>query len=66
MPKTNGIEMVQAIRREKSDTKIVYITGFLGVEGLRHQISNELSRFGYRILPSLLKSAACSKRSRII
>jgi len=55
MPKTNGIEMVEAIRREKPDTKIIYITGFLGVEGLRHQISNELSRFGYRILSKPFK-----------
>jgi hypothetical protein len=47
--------MVEAIRREKPDTKIVYITGFLGVEGLRHQISNELSRFGYRILSKPFK-----------
>jgi len=55
MPKTNGIEMVEAIRHEKPDTKIIYITGFLGVEGLRHQISNELSRFGYRILSKPFK-----------
>jgi CheY-like chemotaxis protein len=55
MPKTNGIEMVETIRREKPDTKIVYITGFLGVEGLRHQISNELRRFGYRILSKPFK-----------
>jgi CheY-like chemotaxis protein len=55
MPITNGIEMVQAIRREKSDIKIIYITGFLGVEGLRHQISNELSQFGYRILSKPFK-----------
>jgi len=55
MPKTNGIEMVQVIRREKPDTKIVYITGFLGVEGLKHKISDELSRFGYRLLSKPFK-----------
>ena len=55
MPKTNGFEMVQAIRHEKADTKVVYITGFLGVEGLRNKISGELSRFGYRILSKPFK-----------
>jgi YesN/AraC family two-component response regulator len=55
MPKTNGIEMVQDIRREKPDTKIVYVTGFLGVEGLRRKISDELSRFGYRLLSKPFK-----------
>jgi CheY-like chemotaxis protein len=55
MPKISGIEMVQAIRREKPDTKIVYLTGFLGVEGLRNQISNELSRYGYRLLSKPFK-----------
>jgi CheY-like chemotaxis protein len=55
MPKTNGFEMVQAIRSEKPDTKVVYITGFLGVEGLRNKISAELSHFGYRILSKPFK-----------
>lgn len=55
MPKTNGIEMVQIIRREKPDTKIIYITGLLGVEGLRYKISDELSRYGYRMLPKPFK-----------
>ena len=55
MPKINGMEMVQAIRREKPDTKIVYITGFLGVEGLRNKISDELKRFGYRLLSKPFK-----------
>ena len=55
MPQTNGFEMVQAIRHEKPDTKIVYVTGFLGVEGLRYKISDELSRFGYRMLTKPFK-----------
>jgi len=55
MPKTNGIEMVQVIRQEKPDTKIVYITGFLGVEELRRRISDELNRFGYRLLSKPFK-----------
>jgi CheY-like chemotaxis protein len=55
MPNTNGIEMVEAIRREKPETKIVYVTGFLGVEGLRYKISNELSRYGYRLLSKPFK-----------
>jgi CheY-like chemotaxis protein len=55
MPKTNGIEMVKVIRQEKPDTKIVYITGFLGVEELRRRVSNELSRFGYRMLSKPFK-----------
>jgi len=55
MPKTNGIEMVQVIRSEKPDTKIIYITGFLGVEGLRDKIDDELGRFGYRILSKPFK-----------
>lgn len=55
MPITNGIEMVQVIRSEKPDTKIIYITGFLGVEGLRHKVSDELSRFGYRLLSKPFK-----------
>jgi CheY-like chemotaxis protein len=55
MPKTNGIEMVQVIRREKPETKVVYITGFLGVEGLRDKISDELNRFGYRLISKPFK-----------
>lgn len=55
MPKTNGIEMAQVIRQEKPDTKIVYITGFLGVEELRRRISDERNRFGYRILSKPFK-----------
>lgn len=55
MPKINGIEMVEIIRSEKPDTKIIYITGFLDVGGLRGKIDDELGRYGYRLLSKPFK-----------
>lgn len=55
MPKINGIEMVQIIRSEKPDTKIIYITGFLGMDGLKLKLNDELRRHPYRLLSKPFK-----------
>ncbi len=55
MPKLNGIEMVQIIRSEKPYTKIIYLTGFLGMEGLRLKLNDEVKRHQYRLLSKPFK-----------
>jgi CheY-like chemotaxis protein len=55
MPKMNGLELVGNIRRINPRIKVVYISGFLGIQRLRQQLEGEVLRYGYCALSKPFK-----------
>lgn len=47
MPRASGLEMVRRIRGKNPRIKVVYMSGFFGIEGVRRELEGEIRRFGY-------------------
>jgi len=52
MPQLTGIQMVKRIRETHFPVKVVYMSGFFGLEGIKSELDAEIASFGY---PSLAK-----------
>ncbi|MDY6878729.1 MAG: response regulator [Desulfatiglans sp.] len=50
MPKMNGLELIKKIREINPHVKVIYISGFFGIRGLKQELENEVSKYGYRTL----------------
>jgi len=50
MPKLNGLEMVQEIRKNDPMIKVIYVSGFWGIKRLKRQLDEEILRYHYRYL----------------
>ncbi len=55
MPKMNGIELLKKIRKLNPGIKVIYASGFFGIEGIKQELDTEISKYGYRILPKPFK-----------
>jgi len=55
MPKMNGLEVLKKIRKINPGIKVIYISGFFGIEGIKRELDLEVSKYGYRTLPKPFK-----------
>lgn len=55
MPKTNGLELIKKIRETNNQIKVIYISGFLGINRLRRKLDEEISKYGYPTLSKPFK-----------
>jgi CheY-like chemotaxis protein len=52
MPRISGLEMVRKIRDKDFRIKVIFMSGFFGIEGLKKELDAEIRKFGY---PTLTK-----------
>ncbi len=52
MPNMSGIELVQKVRREKPQIKVIFMSGFFGVKRLKKELDEEIFKNHY---PTLAK-----------
>jgi CheY-like chemotaxis protein len=55
MPKMTGIELVEKIRELDSKIKVIYTSGFFGINRVKRDLAEEILRYGYRTLPKPFK-----------
>ena len=55
MPKMSGLELVRKIREVTPRIKVVYISGFFGLEPLKRELDREILRYGYCALSKPFK-----------
>ena len=58
MPKMSGLELVKKIRKNNPHIKIIYTSGFLGLKNIKHDLNEELLKYGYPCLPKPFKVSA--------
>ena len=51
MPIMDGVEMVRQLRQRDPRLKALFISGFFGTRSIRGELMEEISRFGYPMLP---------------
>ncbi len=51
MPKMNGLELVEKIRETNPKIKVIYTSGFFGINRIKRNLDEEILRYGYRSLP---------------
>ncbi len=47
MPKISGLAMVRKIREKQFGIKVIYVSGFFGLTGLKHEIEKDVTNYGY-------------------
>ena len=55
MPKTSGLELIRKIRETNSHIKVIYISGFFGIERLKRELDEEILKYGYPTLSKPFK-----------
>lgn len=63
MPKVGGLELVQKIRETNYFVKIIYMSGFFGIEGIRKELDADIRQFGY---PTLVKPFKISAMLEVV
>lgn len=58
MPKMSGLELVQRIRETEPKIKVIYTSGFFGINRVKKDLNEEILRYGYRSLPKPFKVSA--------
>ena len=47
VPKMSGLELVRKIREKHFGIKVIYISGFFGLTGLKYEIDKDVRNYGY-------------------
>ncbi len=55
MPQMSGIELIKKIRPKNPHIDVIYMTGFSGFKNLRHDINDEVSKYGYHFIAKPFK-----------
>jgi len=55
MPKMSGIELVKKIRQDYPQIKVIYISGFFGLRNLKHDLNEDVLKYGYPCLSKPFK-----------
>ena len=63
MPNMSGVELAGKIREKNPRVRVVYISGFLGADGIKRQLDRETLRYGY---PAISKPFKISKITGLI
>lgn len=58
MPKMSGIELVKKIRQDHPQIKVIYISGFFGLRNLKHDLNEDVLKYGYPCLSKPFKISA--------
>lgn len=57
MPEMSGIELVQKIREEEPDIKVIFISGFFGIKRLKDELIKDVKKYGYPMLAKPFKTS---------
>jgi len=57
MPRMNGLEVVEKIRKTHPRIKVIYVSGFFGLTPFKGRFEEEVARYGYHILPKPFKAS---------
>ena len=55
MPIMSGIEMVKRIRQDHPNVKVIYVSGFFGLKNVKHDLNEEVMKYGYPCLAKPFK-----------
>jgi CheY-like chemotaxis protein len=55
MPKMSGLELIRKIRDTNSQVKVIYISGFFGINRLKWKLDEEILKYGYPTLSKPFK-----------
>ena len=55
MPKMSGLEFVRKIRETNTQIKVIYISGFFGINRLKRKLDEEILKYGYPTLSKPFK-----------
>ena len=55
MPKMSGMELIRKIRDTNSRVKVIYISGFFGINRLKRRLDEEILKYGYPTLSKPFK-----------
>ena len=58
MPKMNGLEMVRKIREVNPRIKVIYVSGFFGIKGLKKELDEDILKYAYPTLSKPFKTSA--------
>jgi CheY-like chemotaxis protein len=58
MPEMSGIELVKKIRQDHSQIKVIYMSGFFGLRNLKHDLNEDVLKYGYPCLSKPFKISA--------
>ncbi len=58
MPIMGGIELVRKIRRDNPKIKVIYISGFFGLKNVKHDLNEDILKYGYPCLSKPFKISA--------
>ena len=50
MPKMSGLELVKKIRQKNQKIKVIYTSGFFGLKNLKHDLNEDVLKYGYHSL----------------
>ncbi len=57
MPKMNGLELVRKIREVNPQIKVIYISGFFGINRLKRELDEDILKYGYPTLSKPFKTS---------
>ena len=57
MPKMNGIELVRKIREVNPQIKVIYISGFFGINRLKQELDEDILKYEYPTLSKPFKTS---------
>ncbi|MFA5181474.1 MAG: response regulator [Syntrophales bacterium] len=55
MPIMSGIELVKKIRQDHPQIKVIYMSGFFGLRNLKHDLNEDVLKYGYPCLSKPFK-----------
>ena len=55
MPKMSGLELIRKIRETNTQIKVIYISGFFGINRLKQKLDEEILKYGYPTLSKPFK-----------
>jgi CheY-like chemotaxis protein len=55
MPKMSGLDMVKKIRLENRKIKVIYTSGFLGLQNVKRDLNEDVLKYGYHCLAKPFK-----------
>jgi CheY-like chemotaxis protein len=61
MPKMNGLELVRKIRQVKPNMKVIFTSGFFGIDELRDELNKEIIKYNYPTISKPFKLSAMLK-----
>ncbi len=61
MPKMDGLELVRKIRQLKPNIKVIFTSGFFGIDELRDELNQEIIKYNYPTISKPFKLSAMLK-----